>query len=107
VNARDFRCFFSAGSGWGVFRQRLEEKRGLDARLEVRHGELRVRHLSLRNESAWPAVAISSLAAPGVPPGNASVRVEGETLAIDLGQEALVGEGQALALTLRRAPGKA
>ena len=53
VNARDFRCFFSAGGGWGTFEQRVSENRALDARLDVRYGEVRLRRLDLRNEAGW------------------------------------------------------
>jgi hypothetical protein len=101
VNARDFRCFFTAGEGWGVYRQRLEGDRALGVGLDVRHGVVRVRQLDLRPEKAWPGAGIAALTGAGAALGEASVRAEGETLRVDLGREVAVGEGQTLALTLR------
>jgi hypothetical protein len=104
INARDFRCFFTAGSGWGVFRQRLESERAFEVRLDLHYGELRLRRLELRNEAAWTGAAISSIKGPGLTPDAVTVRADRETLGVDLGQEILLGERQTLALTLR--PGR-
>jgi uncharacterized protein (DUF608 family) len=101
VSPADFRCFFSTGGGWGVFAQRLEAKRALEARLEVRHGELRLRELDLGNALGWPAAAVASLSGPGVEAGAASIRVEGGTLRVELGREIVVPAGDALSLRLR------
>jgi non-lysosomal glucosylceramidase len=107
VNGRDFRCFFSTGSGWGVFQQRSTGTRDLEARLEVRHGEVRLRRLELRNEPGWRGAAVASTTGPGVDTGRASLRLDGETLGIDLGQEITARAGQALAVTLRPKQGNA
>ncbi|NOY80039.1 MAG: hypothetical protein GXP31_03440 [Kiritimatiellaeota bacterium] len=46
----DFRCFFSVGSGWGVFVQ--TRKRGVaEVRIEIEEGELFVRCLALPGEA--------------------------------------------------------
>jgi hypothetical protein len=47
VNAERFRCFFSAGSGWGSFAQRLENS-ALVATLELRAGGLGLQRIELR-----------------------------------------------------------
>src|SRR5207249_3181765 len=46
VNEDDFRCFFSAGAGWGVFEQRWEGGR-YSACITLREGELALRTLQL------------------------------------------------------------
>jgi hypothetical protein len=102
VNARDFRCFFTAGEGWGVYRQRLEGDRALGVGLEVRHGVVRLRHLALRNEAAWREADVSTSKGSTVAAADASVRVVENRLDVDLGQEVAINEGQSLALTLRR-----
>jgi hypothetical protein len=102
VNARDFRCFFTAGEGWGVYRQRLEGDRTQGVGLEVRHGVVRLRHLDLRNEAAWRAATVSAVTGPAVDSAGVSVRAEGDRLDVDLGREVAITEGQTLALTLRR-----
>ncbi len=103
VNARDFRCFFSTGGGWGTFEQRVAETRAFDARLDVRYGEIRLRRLELRNEAGWKQAVAASVSGPDGRSARASVRLEGETLRIDLGRELAVREGQGLALALRPA----
>ncbi|HEY6548340.1 MAG TPA: GH116 family glycosyl hydrolase, partial [Vicinamibacteria bacterium] len=103
VNARDFRCFFSTGGGWGTFEQRVAESRAFDARLDVRSGEIRLRRLELRNEAGWKQAVAASVSGPDGRSARASVRLEGETLRIDLGRELAVREGQSLALALRPA----
>ena len=102
VNARDFRCFFTAGEGWGVYRQRLEGDRALGVGLDVRHGVVRLRHLALRNEAAWRGADVSASKGSTVAAADASVRVVENRLDVDLGQEVAINEGQTLALTLRR-----
>jgi uncharacterized protein (DUF608 family) len=101
VNAADFRCFFSAGEGWGTFSQRIEKTGTFAARLDVRYGSVRLRHLRLRNEGAWRGASLSHLNGPGVQTAEASVRIDGESLAVDLGREVVIAEDQALSLALR------
>jgi hypothetical protein len=101
VNGRDFRCFFTAGAGWGVFSQRLDKERALTARLDVSYGEVRLRRLDLRSETAWPGVAVASATGPEVQAAGVAVRADGQTLRVDLGKEVVLAEGQTLVLTLR------
>jgi non-lysosomal glucosylceramidase len=101
VNAKDFRCFFTAGDGWGTYSQRVDKANAVEARVDVRHGTVSVRHLRLRNEGAWRGASISRLDGPGVAVGEASVRTDGESLDVDLGRIVVVAEGQALNLALK------
>jgi uncharacterized protein (DUF608 family) len=101
LNERDFRCFFTAGGGWGVFSQRLDKERGLAARLDVGYGEVRLRRLDLHGEAAWPRVVVASASGPELLPTGVTARAEGQTLRVDLGKEVVLAEGQTLALTLR------
>jgi len=70
VNAEGFRCFFSAGSGWGSFAQQSGDGR-FAASLELRAGSLRLERIALRS----PA-----------PPTQASVALNGAALAAHLEQ---------------------
>ena len=81
VNASDFRCFFSAGTGWGVFSQRLAPREGFTAGVATRYGEVRLRHLHLANTPRWPAATLRSATGPaGEAIPGASVRLEGRRL---------------------------
>jgi uncharacterized protein (DUF608 family) len=101
VNARDFRGFFSAGAGWGVFAQQFSEERGLLARLEVRYGQVSLTRLDLPNLAAWRQPVGAALTGPEGPAGRASVTLDGETLRVDLGRPVNIPEGRSLAVTLR------
>jgi hypothetical protein len=97
VSEGDFRCFFSAGAGWGVFSQRIAPREGFTAAVAVRYGEVRLRHLRLANTPRWPGATLRSATGPGAAAiAGASVRLDGNILAIDLGSEVVVGEGQVL-----------
>jgi non-lysosomal glucosylceramidase len=99
LNSSDFRCFFSAGTGWGVYRQ-LAGARSLTARLETKHGETRVRHIRLSNGARWAGVAIASGVGPTGAKLNAKATVGDSTLDVDLGEDVVVGAGQAVEVRL-------
>jgi len=99
VSAQDFRCFFSTGTGWGSFRQRVEGKRTFSAALEVRHGKVEIRRLSLKNEPAWAGASVARFEAPGLT-DRPTVRLRGEGLEVDLGRPIALAEGQKLELQL-------
>ena len=50
ITPNDFRCFFTAGSGWGSFRQRFARKT-FDFGIDVAWGQVTLRKLDL----GWPA----------------------------------------------------
>jgi non-lysosomal glucosylceramidase len=57
VGPEDFRAAFTAAEGWGVYRQRRQEK-GQTATLEVRHGRVAVRGLAFQTTSAPASVTV-------------------------------------------------
>jgi hypothetical protein len=99
VSARDFRCFFTTGTGWGVFSQRLSE-RTHDARLDVRYGEVRLRTLDLGSEAPLSKLSVASASGPGVEARRTRAAREGEGLRVDFGRELVIGEGQSLSVSL-------
>jgi len=44
IHTEDFRCFFAAGSGWGLYSQKSKTE-ALTSKIECRHGELILRRL--------------------------------------------------------------
>jgi len=85
VNAEHFRCFFSAGSGWGSFAQQSGDGM-FAASLELRAGSLRLARIALR---------------PPTAPTRVSVTLNGDALEARLeqaGAGVLVVFGQPLAL---------
>jgi non-lysosomal glucosylceramidase len=87
INAEDFRCFFSAGSGWGLFSQTRDGK-GYRASLEVRRGTLKLHSLRLPleigaavsvSDRAQSEVQVTHQGVPFVPP---AVLTTGQRLTI-------------------------
>jgi hypothetical protein len=100
VQARDFRCFFSTGSGWGSFAQRVDG-RAHEVRLEVGHGSVSLRTLAVRDEAGLGGGArVAEAVGPGVVARNLRVARAGETLAVHFGSGLSLAEGQSLRLTL-------
>jgi hypothetical protein len=100
VNARDFRCFFSTGSGWGSFAQRVSA-RGHEATLDVRHGSLRLDALALRDDASLGGDAtVVAVVEPGASAKNVRLEREGTTWVVRFGSGLQLAEGQSLRLTL-------
>jgi uncharacterized protein (DUF608 family) len=91
-NADDFRTFFSAGSGWGVFSQRADAQ-SVTATLRADYGEVRLRRLALADRSTWTGTLTASVEASGQPAGTATVAREGGAMVVDLGAARTVAEG--------------
>jgi uncharacterized protein (DUF608 family) len=90
VNPANFQAFFAAGSGWGQYSQKRQSGT-LNARIECRHGELKLQRLVL---------AEGSKAAVTGPDGSAipcTVKQGGE---LELAQEVAISEGKALVVNL-------
>ncbi|HET6387246.1 MAG TPA: GH116 family glycosyl-hydrolase [Armatimonadota bacterium] len=70
INVHDFRCFFCAGTGWGMFEQ-SGSGNGYRAAIELQYGELTLRSLRLPVGAGWRAIirsgslSQSTTAAPG------------------------------------------
>jgi non-lysosomal glucosylceramidase len=83
LNAADFRCFFSAGTGWGTFRQTLDQK-SWRISLSVREGTVDLRTLSLT--LAAGAEVRQFQATSGGQPLPATLTRDGSATVIDLGE---------------------
>jgi hypothetical protein len=46
INRDDFRCFFTTGSGWGLYRQKLAKRR-MQAAITIHYGRLELRTIGL------------------------------------------------------------
>jgi hypothetical protein len=73
----------------------------LDARIDVRYGEVRLRYLDLRNMASWPGATLASATGPSGALSGGFVQVDTGTLRVDLGEETRIAEGQTLAVSLR------
>jgi non-lysosomal glucosylceramidase len=83
INALDFRCFFSAGDGWGSFRQ-LSDEDSLRADITIREGTLALQTLSLSLPVGTVVQRVTATA--GARALTATVTSDGATIAIDLGE---------------------
>lgn len=98
VSPANFRAAFTAAEGWGTFSQRFAEA-GFAARIEVKHGSLRVRTVALRVPPHFDAggLVIGSGQRSDRP---AAARREDERVVITLEQDALIRAGESLVLRL-------
>lgn len=96
LNAANFRSFFVAGSGWGTFSQETKNS-SLTARLEVSHGEVRMRYLTLAN-----GISATTVIGPdGKPLNKSQLRADGSGLRMDFGKEVVVPSGDKFEVVLR------
>ncbi len=98
LNADDFRCFFSTGSGWGVYEQRCTGREQV-SRVAVQFGRLTLRWLEITLPDGV-ALATVDVAGPGAE-GTASVTARDERWAVDLGYEVTVQAGETLTVIAR------
>ena len=91
----DHRSFFTAPEGWGLFVQQQSEKTQTQ-RIEVRHGQLRLKTLVFSSPHPVTTVVVSVDGKP-VP---ASLLQADDELRITLEKETVVPEGLALVVTL-------
>jgi len=94
VDTGDFRCFFAAGTGWGIYRQRADAK-SLVAAIELSSGELRLRRVRLGNEAGWRAVEVASKVWKAT--------VGDTSIEIDFGEEVVLGAGKSVEVRLAAA----
>jgi uncharacterized protein (DUF608 family) len=103
LEARNFRCFFSTGTGWGLYHQTLNNKT-MSIRLETLYGSVRFQHLCLECPPGWDKVAIESSG-----PDEGVLAIQGGVIApdgscnIDLGEELTVSRGKRLSIRIRPA----
>ncbi len=94
----DHRSFFTAPEGWGLFVQQRKPGEQI-ARIEVRHGRLKLRELAFELPKGGPATAAVSVAGK---PIAATLHQSGAAVRIVLEQETIVSEGSAIEATLRQ-----
>jgi non-lysosomal glucosylceramidase len=93
----DHRSFFTAPGGWGLFIQKRQDQQQTE-RIEVRHGQLRIKELAFalpNSATATATVEISGLAVA------AKIEHVGPDVRVTLEQEATVPEGAAVEVVLR------
>ena len=97
VNTHDFRCFFSTGSAWGSYSQKVAGAK-MTCRVEVRYGVLSLRTL----EVGLPDGVTASRVTVSGPAGAvaAKVTVNKTTAVVQLGEEVPLEVGQSLTLSL-------
>lgn len=91
-----FAAAFTAAEGWGSFRQRRTDKRQT-ARIEVRHGRLRLRTLAL--ETATPA-RIATVRKLGSGAASGRLTVDGTAARYTLDSDVVLERGETLQVTL-------
>ena len=95
LSAQEFRTFWSCGTGWGSYAQRIARS-GMTAELAVLYGELAIKQLCLSGGTRRGVEA--ALDGQPVP---AALAWEGRELAVHFAEEVTVCEGQALTVKLR------
>jgi non-lysosomal glucosylceramidase len=93
----DHRSFFTAPEGWGLFIQRRESGQQTE-RIEVRHGQLRLRELVF--ELPGTATATAAVTIAGRPIATVPRQV-GSEIRLVLKEETVVPEGSAVDVVLR------
>jgi non-lysosomal glucosylceramidase len=102
MNPENFRCFYAAGPAWGVYSQQTRDS-SQAVRLEVSHGELLLRYLTLRGGLGNGKISVSSVRGPGNDPiSGHKVKVNGANVQLDLGRPVTIPSGAALAFHLKR-----
>lgn len=105
VNASNFNCFYSTGSGWGTYLQKLvlskvEGRSGLTfkAEVEVAWGKLELSEVVVEVPSDLAVGKVkASLAGDAV---NASFTKDGDKVTVTLAKPAKIKAGQSLAIVL-------
>jgi non-lysosomal glucosylceramidase len=101
IHPEDFRCFFAAGSAWGLYSQNT--KAGvLTAKLECRHGELKLRRLVLGGGATKTTFAKAKLTGPDGKQIRCSVKSLAGGHEIELSEELTMREGESATATLTR-----
>ena len=83
INAEDFKTFFSTGSAWGQYSQKLDGK-AIDVQLDVLHGELPVKTLSVSWPKGEAPKNVKVEAAVGDNPVKATATTDGSGVVVSL-----------------------
>jgi hypothetical protein len=103
INPENFKCFFAAGSAWGLYSQQRQAK-SLAAKLECQHGEFTLRHLILGNESKLGMADAATLTGPDGRTVPCTVKQTPDGLFIEFSTEITIPEGKSIAVIIGPAP---
>ncbi|MFQ6133550.1 MAG: GH116 family glycosyl hydrolase, partial [Armatimonadota bacterium] len=93
LSAEDFRCFFTTGSGWGLFSQRQTDGRML-AEIRLDYGELALRSVRLRAPGGPVQAELEGMTMA------AEREVAGEQVVVSFPRAVTISAGQTLRLCL-------
>jgi non-lysosomal glucosylceramidase len=99
VRPEDSRCFFAAGSAWGIYNQ-SSQGGTLQGAIECRFGYVKLRRLVLGGESTKTAFSSARVTAPDGKQVPCTVAPSKTGCRIELKEELAIGEGQAITVTL-------
>lgn len=100
VNPENFKCFFTAGSAWGVYSQFVSQTTHA-GQLQVAYGQLPLRYIELKHELHGAKFSVAKLVGPnGQLLRGCHVKVENGTAQLDVGQEVTIPTGTALKFEL-------
>jgi non-lysosomal glucosylceramidase len=103
VQEENFACFFAAGTAWGLFRQQRSASL-ITAKLECRHGELKLRHLILAEHAKLgPEVNVSLTAAEGRKIACTAMN-DAAGLQIQFPEQVVIAEGQSVTVSVSAKP---
>ncbi len=103
INAEDFRCFFAAGPTWGMYSQKSQNASQM-VRLEVSHGKLPLRYVTVNSQSRNGKVSVTNLHGPDNQPiSGIKVSVTGTGVKLDFGKTISIPSGAGIAFELSRA----
>ena len=97
VNANDFRCFYSTGSGWGTFSQKISGP-SLEAEIGADYGSLELRQIGLALPDGNEASSVQVEAAGQSV--DASVERDGDNAVVTLAQTARIEADSTLKITV-------
>lgn len=97
LTPEDFRCAFTAAEGWGTFSQR-HESGGLSARVQLRHGRLRLATFSLALPASSSVTRVT--ATLGTTPVPAAVNITDGRALITFATPQVLSAGTELTLSL-------
>ncbi|MGQ9454622.1 MAG: GH116 family glycosyl-hydrolase [Armatimonadota bacterium] len=93
ISAADFRCFYSAGSCWGTYEQKLVGN-ALTTKIGVAWGELEVRRIELELPSDCPCKSVRAVL--GGKNFTLSIERDGDQAIITLGEPARIKAGESM-----------
>ena len=99
IHPEDFRCFFAAGSGWGLYSQNSKAE-ALTSKIECRHGELILRRLVVGVGAVKKAFTKSTILGADRKQLRCSVKFLEDRFEIDLEEEHVLREGESATTVL-------